>query len=63
MPKGKEHLVIVTNDKRIQDLADNVVMRTHEVYQYDLNISNYQTILSSSDGSYPAHLRELALLP
>ena len=34
-------------------------MRTHEVYQYDLNISNYQTILAASDGSYPAHLRSL----
>jgi len=51
--------VIVTDEKKIQDLADNVVMRTHEVYQYDLNISNYQTILSASDGSYPAHLRAL----
>ena len=51
--------MIVTDEKKIQDLADNVVMRTHEVYQYDLNISNYQTILSASDGSYPAHLRAL----
>jgi hypothetical protein len=51
--------VIVTDEKKIQDLADNVVMRTHEVYQYDLNISNYQAILASNDGSYPVHLRSL----
>lgn len=51
--------MIITDEKRIQDLADNVVGRTHEVYQYDLNISNYQTILAGSDGVYPEHLLAL----
>lgn len=55
--------MIITDEKRIQDLADNVVGRTHEVYQYDLNISNYQTILAASDGSYPEHLLALQSLP
>ena len=51
--------MIITDEKRIQDLADNIVGRTHEVYQYDLNISNYQTILAASDGVYPEHLLAL----
>ena len=55
--------MIITEEKRIQDLADNIVGRTHEVYQYDLNISNYQTILAASDGEYPEHLLALKDLP
>jgi hypothetical protein len=55
--------MIITDEKRTQDLADNVVGRTHEVYQYDLNISNYQTILAASDGEYPEHLLALKDLP
>ena len=55
--------MIITNEKRIQDLADNVVARTHEVYLYDINIANYQTILSASDGSYPDRLLALRDLP
>lgn len=55
--------MIITNEKRIQDLADNIVGRTHEVYLYDLNISNYQTILAASDGVYPEHLLALRDLP
>lgn len=55
--------MIITEEKRIQDLADSIVSRTHEVYQYDLNISNYRAILSSSDGDYPEHLIALKDLP
>lgn len=55
--------MIITDEQKISDLADNIVMRTHEVYQYDLNISNYQTILAASDGSYPEHLLALQNLP
>jgi hypothetical protein len=55
--------MIISDEKRTQDLADNVVARTHEVYQYDLNISNYQTILAASDGVYPEHLLALKDLP
>ena len=63
MPDGKEQKMIITDEKRTQDLANNVVGRTHEVYQYDLNISNYQTILAASDGVYPEHLLALKDLP
>jgi hypothetical protein len=63
VPDGKEQKMIITDEKRTQDLADNVVARTHEVYQYDLNISNYQTILAASDGVYPEHLLALKDLP
>jgi hypothetical protein len=55
--------MIITDEKRISDLADNIVMRTHEVYYYDINIYNYQNILSASDGSYPEHLLALRDLP
>lgn len=55
--------MIITDEQKIKDLSDNIVMRTHEVYQYDLNISNYQTILAASDGSYPEHLLALQNLP
>ena len=51
--------MIVTEEKRIRDLADNVVMRTYEVYQYDFNIANYQIVLAAGDGSYPEHLQNL----
>jgi hypothetical protein len=51
--------MIITEEKRIKDLADNIVSRTNEVYLYDVNISNYQTILSSSDGEFPEHLLAL----
>jgi hypothetical protein len=63
VPDGKEQKMIITDEKRTKDLADNVVGRTHEVYQYDLNISNYQTILAASDGVYPEHLLALKDLP
>ena len=55
--------MIITDAKRINDLADNIVGRTHEVYQYDANISNYQTIIDASDGLYPDHLVALKDLP
>lgn len=55
--------MIITEEQRIKDLSDNIVSRTNEVYLYDLNISNYQTILAASDGSYPEHLVALQGLP
>jgi hypothetical protein len=59
----RRNIVIITTEQRIKDFADNIVGRTHEVYQYDLNISNYQTILAASDGVYPEHLLALKDLP
>jgi len=55
--------MIITEEQRIKDLSDNIVSRTNEVYLYDLNISNYQTILAASDGLYPEHLVALQSLP
>jgi hypothetical protein len=55
--------MIITNEQRVKDLADNIVMRTHEVYQYDINISNYQAIVGASDGQYPEHLMALKNVP
>lgn len=38
---------IISAAQRQADLADQIVMRTHEVYQYDMNIQNYEAILAS----------------
>lgn len=54
--------MIITDEKRIKDLADNVVMRTQEVYYYDINIANYEAILHQSESSYPDHIVELSNL-
>lgn len=55
--------MIISEESKIKDLADSIVHRTYEVYQYDLNISNYQAILDSSDGVYPDHLVALKNVP
>lgn len=55
--------MIITNEKLIGDLADSIVMRTHEVYQYDLNIANYEIILATHQESMPEHLAHLEGLP
>lgn len=55
--------MIISEESKIKDLADNVVHRTYEVYQYDVNIANYQLILDSSDGVYPDHLVALKNIP
>lgn len=38
---------IITDAKREADLADQIVARTHEVYQYDSNITNYEAMLAT----------------
>lgn len=38
---------IISAAKREADLADSIVMRTHEVYQYDQNIANYESMLTT----------------
>lgn len=55
--------MIISTEQKVKDLADAIVSRTHEVYLYDINIQNYQTIISASDGEYPAHLMALKDLP
>lgn len=38
---------IISAAKREADLADQIVSRTYEVYQYDLNIQNYEAMLTT----------------
>ena len=47
---------IISNQKRIEDLADNIVARTYEVYHYDTNIQNYEALLASYPIEWPEHL-------
>lgn len=47
---------IISNEKRIEDLANNVVVRYHEIYSYDVNINNYKLIIENSISEYPKHL-------
>ena len=49
---------IITNNKRIADLADNIVARTHEVYHYDTNIQNYEALLAAYPTEWPEHLEQ-----
>lgn len=52
---------IIKAGRRESDLADQVVSRTYEVYQYEMNITNYEAILASlPTDEWPesiAHLR------
>lgn len=48
---------IINNAKRESDLADSIVSRTHEVYNYDVNIQNYELmLLSLPQDEWPEHL-------
>jgi hypothetical protein len=49
---------IISNEKRKADLADAIVSRTHEVYGYDINVTNYQQMLTTLPTEWPAHLAE-----
>ena len=51
--------MIIDTAKVISDLADNIVMRTNEVYSYDINIENYEHILSTYLSEYPEHMSYL----
>jgi hypothetical protein len=49
----------VSNSDRYSVLADNAVMREHEIMAYDINISNYTAMLASlPDGDWPEHLAQ-----
>lgn len=51
---------IISNEKRQADDADTIVMRTHEVYEYDRNIENYASMLTTlPTDSWPADLAHL----
>jgi antitoxin component of MazEF toxin-antitoxin module len=49
---------IITPEQRTADLADAVVGRTHEVYGYEINVANYQQMLTTLPTEWPAHLAE-----
>jgi hypothetical protein len=49
---------IITDNQRISDLADNIVARTHEVYNYDTNIQNYEALLTAYPTEWPAYLEQ-----
>lgn len=55
---------IISNDKKQADDADAIVMRTHEVYDYDRNIENYASILASYPTDvWPEDIAHLQGLP
>lgn len=55
---------IINNAKREADIADQIVSRTHEQYQYDLNIQNYETLLATlPQDEWPADLAGLKGMP
>lgn len=50
---------IISNAKRESDLADQIVNRTYEVYQYDMNIANYEAMLATLPQSeWPKRLEQ-----
>lgn len=49
---------IINNEQRYNDLADSIVARTYEVYQYDTNIQNYEILLASYPTEWPTHLEQ-----
>ena len=55
--------MIIPNGKIVADLASNLVSRTYEVYQYDLNIGHYEHIVATTSGEYPEHMQFLENLP
>jgi len=54
---------IISTDQRYKDLADHIVARTFEVYQYDTNIQNYEILLAAYPTEWPAHLEEFKGMP
>lgn len=49
---------IITSEQRIADIANAVVGRTHEVYGYSMNVTNYQQMLMTLPTEWPAHLEQ-----
>lgn len=54
---------IIDNNKKLEDVADHVVHRTHEVYAYDTNIANYKKMLEILPTQWPNHLTHLKDMP
>lgn len=55
---------IISQSKRENDLADQIVSRTHEQYLYDENITNYEAILATlPTDEWPVRLQHLRGLP
>lgn len=54
----------IINQEEIEaNLADAIVARTYEVHSYDVNIKNYETILSNNLEEWPErliHLKNIA---
>jgi hypothetical protein len=51
--------MIINTEKIIADLSDNIVMRSNEIYLYDLNIDNYEHIVATYTSDYPDHMEYL----
>jgi len=49
---------IINDQKRLEDLADNIVARTYEVYHYDTNIQNYEALLATYSVEWPSYLEQ-----
>jgi Holliday junction resolvasome RuvABC DNA-binding subunit len=54
---------IISQKEKINDIADNIVLRTYEIYFYDQNINNYLMILENSEKEWPEKLLHLRTVP
>lgn len=54
---------IIDNNKKMEDAADHVIHRTHEVDAYDTNIATYKAMLETLPTEWPVHLAHLKDLP
>jgi hypothetical protein len=55
--------MIVTNEQKVVDLANAIVARTQEVYNYDNNISFYQRMIDEFGESTPSYIEPIKNLP
>lgn len=55
---------IISTARKQTDLADQIVHRTYEVYQYDLNITNYEAMLANlPTDEWPTNIAHLQGMP
>ena len=50
---------IISQEEKYAQIADAIVMRTHEVHSYDTNIENYTDMLQILSSEWPTHLEHL----
>lgn len=47
----------ITEEQRLNSIADQIILREGEVFSYDLNIANYTALISTlPDGDWPENI-------